>query len=87
MTAALDIDASLDAILLAARERSGLTIFVTNEVGWGIVPEYESGRRFRDLAGTMNQRLAAAADEVLLMVAGLPLPLPTSRERAVVGQG
>ncbi len=48
-------------------------IAVTNEVGWGVVPESESGRRFRDLAGMVNQKLAQAADEVILMVAGIPM--------------
>jgi len=48
-------------------------IIVTNEVGWGIVPPSPLGRRFRDLAGTVNQILARASDEVFLMVSGLPL--------------
>jgi len=47
---------------------------VTNEVGWGVVPEYELGRRFRDLAGVANQIAAEAADQVFLLVAGIPLP-------------
>lgn len=46
---------------------------VTNEVGWGVVPSYPLGRRFRDLAGSVNQRLAEAADALVLMVAGEPL--------------
>jgi adenosylcobinamide kinase/adenosylcobinamide-phosphate guanylyltransferase len=69
--AGIDIDAALASTLAAIR--APLTIFVTNEVGWGIVPLYESARRYRDLAGAMNQRLAAAATQVVLMVAGLPL--------------
>jgi adenosylcobinamide kinase/adenosylcobinamide-phosphate guanylyltransferase len=48
---------------------------VTNEVGAGVVPEHELGRRFRDLAGWVNQRVAAAADEVVLVACGLPLRL------------
>lgn len=48
-------------------------ILVSNEVGSGVVPAYASGRRFRDLVGELNQRVAALADTVLLMVAGLPL--------------
>ena len=52
---------------------SATVIAVTNEVGWGVVPESESGRRFRDLAGKVNQVLAKAADEVILMVAGIPI--------------
>lgn len=50
-------------------------ILVSNEVGSGVVPAYASGRRFRDLVGEINQRVAAVADTVLLMVAGLPLAL------------
>jgi len=48
-------------------------IFVTNEVGWGIVPDNPLARQFRDLAGWTNQRMAAAANEVILMVAGIPI--------------
>ena len=48
-------------------------VFVTNEVGWGIVPNNPLARRFRDLAGWTNQRMAQAANEVILMVAGMPM--------------
>jgi adenosylcobinamide kinase / adenosylcobinamide-phosphate guanylyltransferase len=48
-------------------------ILVTNEVGWGIVPDNSLGRQFRDLSGWANQRIAAAANEVVLMVAGIPM--------------
>ncbi len=48
---------------------------VSNEVGFGIVPENRLARQFRDLAGTANQRLAHAADEAWLVVSGLPLRL------------
>ncbi len=48
-------------------------ILVSNEVGSGVVPEYLSGRKFRDLVGEINQRVAALADVVILMVAGLPM--------------
>jgi adenosylcobinamide kinase/adenosylcobinamide-phosphate guanylyltransferase len=48
-------------------------VLVSNEVGGGIVPEHPLGRRFRDLQGILNQRVAALADRVVLMVAGLPL--------------
>ncbi len=50
-------------------------ILVTNEVGLGIIPDNPMARRFRDLAGTVNQKLAAAADRVIFMVSGLPLVL------------
>jgi adenosylcobinamide kinase / adenosylcobinamide-phosphate guanylyltransferase len=53
-------------------------ILVSNEVGSGVVPAYALGRRFRDLIGEINQRVAAVADTVVLMVAGLPLPLKGS---------
>ncbi len=51
------------------------TILVSNEVGWGIVPENPLAREFRDWAGWFHRQLAAAADLVVLMVAGLPLTL------------
>ena len=47
--------------------------FVHNETGWGLVPEYPLGRRFRDLSGLVGQKLAAACDTVVLAVCGLPL--------------
>jgi adenosylcobinamide kinase/adenosylcobinamide-phosphate guanylyltransferase len=50
-------------------------VLVSNEVGSGVVPEYPSGRIFRDALGELNQRVAAIADNVVLMVAGLPLAL------------
>lgn len=53
-------------------------ILVSNEVGSGVVPAYSSGRRFRDLVGEVNQRVAAVADNVLMMVAGLPVELKGS---------
>jgi adenosylcobinamide kinase / adenosylcobinamide-phosphate guanylyltransferase len=48
-------------------------VLVTNEVGWGIVPDSPLGRQFRDLSGWANQRLAAAANQVVLVVAGIPM--------------
>jgi adenosylcobinamide kinase/adenosylcobinamide-phosphate guanylyltransferase len=50
-------------------------VLVTNEVGWGVVPEHRSGRLFRDLLGEANRRFAAASDEVHLVVAGRVLRL------------
>lgn len=48
-------------------------LLVTNEVGWGIVPDNPLARKFRDLTGWTNQRIAQAADEVILMIAGVPM--------------
>ena len=50
-------------------------LVVSNEVGLGLVPPYPLGRRYRDLLGLVNQRVAARADRVYLLVAGLPLEL------------
>ena len=50
-------------------------VLVANEVGLGIVPDNALARRFRDLAGTINQRVAARADRVVFVAAGLPLVL------------
>jgi adenosylcobinamide kinase/adenosylcobinamide-phosphate guanylyltransferase len=55
-------------------------ILVSNEVGSGVVPAYALSRRFRDVVGEINQRVANVADTVLLMVAGLPLILKGSLE-------
>jgi adenosylcobinamide kinase/adenosylcobinamide-phosphate guanylyltransferase len=48
---------------------------VSNEVGAGIVPENALAREFRDLAGTMNQRVAGVSDEVFMVVAGIPVKI------------
>lgn len=50
-------------------------ILVTNEVGMGVVPEYASGRLFRDIAGRVNQIIAREADEVYLCVSGIPVKI------------
>ena len=75
MLAGADIEAEtarLEQALAAARTP---VILVANEVGSGIVPEHALGRKFRDLQGVLNQRMAARADRVVLVVAGLPLVL------------
>ena len=50
-------------------------MLVANEVGLGLVPETPLGRRFRDAAGRLNQEIAALADRVVFVAAGLPLVL------------
>jgi len=66
---------AIDALCGALQAPPCSVVLVSNEVGMGVVPEYASGRRFRDLLGEMNQRVARVASDVLLLVAGLPLVL------------
>ena len=68
----------IDDLCIALQSASCTVILVSNEVGSGVVPAYVLGRRFRDLVGEINQRIAAVADSVLFMVAGLPLVLKGS---------
>lgn len=63
----------LKAILDTIQENDSHWIVISNEVGLGLVPDNRLGRLYRDLLGRANQRLAAAANEVIFMVAGLPL--------------
>ena len=63
---------AIDRLVAAARAGGARCIFVTNEVGAGIVPEHRLSRLYRDMAGRANQRLAEAAEEVYLTVAGIP---------------
>ncbi|MBO1263490.1 bifunctional adenosylcobinamide kinase/adenosylcobinamide-phosphate guanylyltransferase [Proteiniclasticum sp. SCR006] len=65
----------LHKFLAVARSMSYTVILVTNEIGMGLVPETALSRQFRDLAGRINQMLAAEADEVYLLVAGIPLKI------------
>jgi adenosylcobinamide kinase / adenosylcobinamide-phosphate guanylyltransferase len=61
--------------LVQARSRRQTIFCVSNEAGLGVVPETRLGRLFRDLLGRVNQDFASAADEVYLLVAGIPLQL------------
>lgn len=65
--------AELDRLLAVFPTLDVPVALVSNEVGWGLVPPDAATRRFRDLAGLVNQRLAAAADGLILAVCGLPL--------------
>lgn len=65
--------AAADELAKLQREQLVSMLIVSNEVGEGVHPSTALGRRFRDLLGSVNQRLAAAADRVTLMVAGLPM--------------
>ncbi len=69
------VDRAIGDLLEAWRAHSSTLILISNEVGMGIVPPYPLGRIYRDCLGRVNTRLAAEADIVLLMVAGLPIEL------------
>ncbi len=70
-----DLDAEDEASRLVAAldEGQGTVLFVSNEVGLGLVPDNALGRRFRDAQGRLNQQVAAIADHVEFMVSGIPM--------------
>ena len=73
MLAEADWRAAGQALVATLPRQTSPVILVTNEVGLGIVPDNALARAFRDAAGSLNQWVAAVADEVILAVAGLPL--------------
>jgi adenosylcobinamide kinase / adenosylcobinamide-phosphate guanylyltransferase len=90
MLAESDIDAEVARLERTLQAALAPVVLVANEVGSGIVPEFALGRKFRDQQGLINQRLAARADRVVLMVAGLPLTLKdagNSAPSSLVGEG
>lgn len=68
-----DIEAATAALLAWADAPTGPALLVSNEVGFGIVPEHAMAREFRDHAGRLHQAVAARADRVELVVAGIPM--------------
>jgi adenosylcobinamide kinase/adenosylcobinamide-phosphate guanylyltransferase len=68
-----DVPAACDGLLRTLEGLPGRTVLVSNEVGLGIVPDNRMARDFRDHAGRLHQAVAARADRVLFMVAGLPM--------------
>lgn len=74
------VDHEIDDLLAAYTARQESWLVISNEVGLGLVPPYPLGRTYRDALGRANQRLAAAADEVVFMAAGLPLWLKGSQD-------
>jgi len=75
MIAEADTEREMEELEKALAVADAPAVIVANEVGSGIVPSFSLGRRFRDMQGMFNQRIAARADRVVLMVAGLPLPI------------
>lgn len=73
MLAGHDVDAESDRLAAVLARPRGPWFVVSNEVGLGVVPDNALARRFRDAQGRLNQKVAAAADRVVLMVAGLPM--------------
>ena len=69
------VDEEAAMLCSALRLAGGPVVLVANEVGLGLVPETPLGRQFRDAAGRLNQQVAAIADRVLFIAAGLPLVL------------
>jgi adenosylcobinamide kinase/adenosylcobinamide-phosphate guanylyltransferase len=65
----------VETLAACAEQLSGHFIVISNEVGMGLVPPYPLGRAYRDLLGKVNQVLARAADEVYLLIAGVPMPI------------
>jgi adenosylcobinamide kinase / adenosylcobinamide-phosphate guanylyltransferase len=80
MLAHADIENEIGRLEKALRAMKARVVLVANEVGLGIVPEYPLGRQFRDWQGLLNQRMAAQADRVILMVAGLPVVVKSTLE-------
>lgn len=70
-----DVGARVDELVAAVAAATGRVVLVSAEVGLGVVPATRAGRIFRDELGALNAALAAVADEVVLLVAGLPLHL------------
>lgn len=74
----LAVEAEIDGLLDALVALDGATVFVSNEVGQGVMPTNAMARAFIDHAGLLHQRLAEKADQVLLMTAGIPRQLKPS---------
>lgn len=70
-----EIAREIDGLLAYLKKQTYTTVIVTNEVGLGLIAPYRLGNIFRDIAGRMNQKLAAHADQVYMIVSGIPMCL------------
>ena len=68
----------MDALADVCQDKETAIIAVSNELGFGVIPDNPLSRRFSDLAGTMNQKMAKAADRVVLTVSGVPVTIKGS---------
>jgi adenosyl cobinamide kinase/adenosyl cobinamide phosphate guanylyltransferase len=73
MLGSFNVETMIERLEQALGARAGPTVLVSNEVGLGIVPDNALARRFRDAQGMLNQRVAANAARVIMMVAGIPV--------------
>lgn len=80
MEAQRDVDAEVEGLLDAVATLAAPVVFVTNEVGLGIVPDNQAARAFMDAAGRLNQAVAEAADRVVFVAAGTPLIFKDARQ-------
>jgi adenosylcobinamide kinase/adenosylcobinamide-phosphate guanylyltransferase len=78
--ASTQVEAEIDGLLAAIQNHPAEWIVVSNEVGLGLVPSTPLGRIYRDLLGRANRELAAHADKVIWMVAGIPVPIEQYKE-------
>lgn len=74
------VEHEVKVLLRAVEESQSHWLVVSNEVGQGVVPAYPLGRLFRDMLGWANKQFAAAADEVIWMIAGIPVPIGQHRQ-------
>jgi adenosylcobinamide kinase/adenosylcobinamide-phosphate guanylyltransferase len=78
------IESHFHMLASTLRDARGPVILVANEVGLGLVPDNALGRRFRDWAGSLNQRVAGCAGEVVLTVAGIPMTIKPAANRGSI---